>query len=170
MSGCTVCGTKKDLSYSCNYCGAIHCKVHRLPENHDCFALVVNKHLGESWFKTNPPTFSDVSDEVIENVAKEIGDTNFKYISRYDELNQREMAKKAVHKLCQNPSRLRKKPYTTYEPDYTVGTSKEPDYESSPDVTIHGGIKRDDEEAEDVDSDRATDSNGIVSRVFSWFR
>lgn len=24
------------MPYRCHYCGAIHCKQHRLPENHDC--------------------------------------------------------------------------------------------------------------------------------------
>jgi hypothetical protein len=33
------------------------------------------------------------------------------------------------------------KPYTAYEPDYTVGTSVDPDYESSPDVNADGSIK-----------------------------
>lgn len=170
MAGCSICNASSDLAYRCNYCGASHCEEHRLPENHDCFVLVVMKHINNSWFDTPDMNFRDVPDEAIEDVAKEIRNTNFEEISKTEGLSQYSMAKKAVHKLCQKPPRSSEQQYTTYEPEHTVGTSKEPEYESSPDVDVHGGIKRSDKEAEADDPESESNNQGVISKILSWIR
>lgn len=35
------------LSFSCKYCGKIHCGTHRLPENHECTFILVSNSLGK---------------------------------------------------------------------------------------------------------------------------
>ncbi len=36
MDRCAVCGAEEVIPYICRYCGASHCVLHRLPENHEC--------------------------------------------------------------------------------------------------------------------------------------
>ena len=44
MTICSFCHKKiENLSYKCNYCGKLHCSVHRLPQIHNCSKIDSNK-------------------------------------------------------------------------------------------------------------------------------
>lgn len=42
MGECEICGKNEVWSFTCNYCGGVHCKRHRLPENHGCSTIPRN--------------------------------------------------------------------------------------------------------------------------------
>lgn len=46
MGECNKCGTEREMTNSCNYCGRNHCSKHRLPENHNCIGLAGANTLG----------------------------------------------------------------------------------------------------------------------------
>ncbi|MXV63318.1 hypothetical protein GS429_14835 [Natronorubrum sp. JWXQ-INN-674] len=46
MAECNVCGEDSNMPYTCNYCGRVHCKKHKLPENHNCPNIAETNTLG----------------------------------------------------------------------------------------------------------------------------
>jgi len=48
--GCTICGKKTALPFTCTYCGKKHCSEHMLPENHKCNGFGFNN--GKPYFRS----------------------------------------------------------------------------------------------------------------------
>lgn len=176
MSACTICGDREDLQYRCNYCGSVFCSTHRLPENHDCPALVVFEEVDSSWFKDERDLSElrsddvDVPDEVIEEIndapdmdARSEATRNRKTRAVIDLLSETAEVEDDEILVGEEADST---PYETVEPG-TVGTRIDPDYESSPDLNPDGSLKQ--SEIADTDDDDVADTvEGIppLSRLF----
>lgn len=64
MADCLHCGVQSDLPFRCQYCDAVYCKEHRLPEAHDCDGVSFKINLGKH-FESNS------FDEIVAKVEKE---------------------------------------------------------------------------------------------------
>lgn len=156
MVECGQCGEQlDDLAYSCNYCGQSNCSDHRLPEKHDCIALQLTRppesskaeadaHLG------NPRNFR--GDEDFIEWVKAFRDRHSPSSSTDDAddeafreaLNQANASEQKVEEVVENvKSELEdpdEKPYSVFEPEYTVGTQPDPNFSPSPDVAPDGSV------------------------------
>lgn len=162
MASCAVCGTRDGFDFRCSLCKDTHCSSHRLPEAHDCVGLIVAKHIDRRWFKEGPEFSSlfrdvdpeDVSEGVLQEIADELPEgASIRQSGSSDRLQatrdviehvaatQTEEAEStaATGDLVADP---KNKPYAVYKPDYTVGTTRDPSYEPSPDVLPDGSVDR----------------------------
>lgn len=158
MVECGQCGeTLDNLAYSCNYCGQANCSDHRLPEKHDCIALHLTRppesskaeadaHLGDprnfrgeedfvEWVEAFRDRHSPGSDEDDDTEGEVFRDA----------LEDAEASEETVEQVVENVQTElespEEKPYSVFEPKYTVGTQPDPDFSSSPDVAPDGSIK-----------------------------
>lgn len=114
MVSCEYCGESIDaLAFKCDYCSHSFCQSHRLPERHDCSQIVYARPPASS--RKDADAFIDWS-----RGARSVEDIDLQQL--------RERAKKED------------KPYSVVEVEQTVGSTPEPDFDSSPDVAIDGSI------------------------------
>lgn len=160
MVDCRTCGRELDhLAYTCNYCGCHHCSQHRLPEKHDCLALHLarppeSRKQDADAVPGRPRDFRGDMDVV--DWVEHVRDTNLsEHLDTPDSEPDpvRETLESAdveasdeeidatvenVKAELQNPS---EKAYSTFKPQYTVGTQPAPEYASSPDLNPDGTFK-----------------------------
>jgi len=171
MSGCSICNIEENLQYRCNYCGKTFCSNHRLPERHECPALIVFEEVNTSWFRGKRDISKLNSDEI--NIPDEV----IKELSEGLDLNDpsrsepEAQVKKVVNRLS-NAADVsddhiiigedrESKPYDTIEPN-TLGTRIEPNYESSPDVNLDGSIKTSDDGDSETEERNDTSSGTSI--------
>ena len=177
MAGCKLCDDESDLQYRCSYCGSVFCSTHRLPENHDCPALLVFEEVDTSWF-TDDRDISElraddvaISDDVIDAIddapdmnARSEATRNRKTREVIDILSDEvEVADDAL--LLGEAGEAT--PYETVDPG-TVGTTSDPAYDSSPDMNPDGSLKESEiTEVGDANTEAATgDGMSPFSRLF----
>lgn len=140
-----MCGeTTEPMAYSCDYCNDTFCRDHRLPELHNC------RRISDA----EPPDSraTDPSDEVSrETRVSAISDFRESNID-LDELRERAKAESQGQ------------PFSVVEPEHTVGTTPDSDFESSPDVAIDGSIKQEPSQQKTT-QDEPNKSSGITSWV-----
>jgi len=177
MAGCNICDDEADLQYRCNYCGSVFCSTHRLPENHDCPALIVFEEIDTSWFKDD----RDISELRADDV--DVSDAVIDAIDRAPDMNARSEATRtrktrAVIDVLSDVAEIDddelligaagdSTPYETVEPG-TVGTRIDPDYDRSPDMNPDGSLKQPETTATgDGDpEDDTSDAIPPLSRLF----
>lgn len=128
MPACVHCGESlTSLAYQCNYCTQNHCSTHRLPERHDCVAL----HLAQ------PPS---TANELRKQPEMESSDAFRQSLLDETEIDEGEIS--AVVETVQGAIEdAPREPYSTFEPEYTVGTTPERNMAPSPDLNPDGSIK-----------------------------
>lgn len=181
MTDCKICGVKENLQYQCNYCGSVFCSEHRLPENHDCPALIVFEEVDTSWF-TGERDISelqsndvDIPDEVIEEIedaanmeARSEAVRNKKTREMIEKLGDAAEVSESDGEIVVNDE-SGTPPYETIEPG-TVGSTIEPDYESSPDLNPDGSLKTADrDEKESPSEDDTSDISPLARMIFVLF-
>jgi hypothetical protein len=115
MTSCGFCLAEiDDLVFNCEYCGKSFCQAHRLPETHECAGIQ----------QATPPGLRPDDTEVFEKSYEERETADFIDLS---ELRER--------------AKTESQPYSVTEVDQTVGTTPDPDYNTSPDVALDGKIK-----------------------------
>lgn len=97
MSECHHCETNPDFPFRCQYCDAVFCEDHRLPEAHDCDGVRFLSDPGKRFE-------SKFSDEIVRT-------------------NEEIRAPEPI------------------EPEYTVGTRPDPEYDGSPDTELTAEAK-----------------------------
>jgi len=128
MVSCDYCGESTgELAFECNYCGKSFCQSHRLPEAHDCANIS----------STRPPTSAGEEADAFINRSRGAASAD-----EIDLKNLRERAKSETT------------PYSVIEVEQTVGTTPEPDFDSSPDVAVDGSIARENEAVEVTTKER----------------
>lgn len=158
MSECEHCGASlTNLAYSCNYCGQDNCGAHRLPEKHDCIALALTRPPESSKAEADarpgaPRDFhgGDLVDYVEAFRDEHVGEDEEPDVDAgqvretlEDEVPDAptdEVSEAAEH-VASELNEPSAKPYSTFEPTYTVGTTPEPDYSPSPDMAPDGSLK-----------------------------
>ena len=151
MTVCKICSVEDNIQYQCNYCGSVFCSDHRLPEKHDCPALVIFKEVDTSWFRDERDIAElesddvDVSDEVIEEI-KDAPKMETRSQAVHDQKTREVIGMLSstaeVDDETEDIVVDSESAYETIEPG-TVGTSIEPDYDSSPGMNPDGSLKRD---------------------------
>ena len=133
MPACAYCGDEMDeFAFECNYCGEHHCRSHRLPERHDCTQISI----------AQPPSAKRQESGQGSRSSRKTRATEF--IDR-DEIEQ----------LRNVPD---EKTYSTVEIKHTVGTTKDPEYLSSPDVAPDGSLRESEVPDDLTDEERDTDT------------
>lgn len=137
MASCDFCLAEiDDLVFNCEYCGESFCQAHRLPETHECTEIK----------QATPPELRPDDAEVFEKSYEERETADFIDLS---ELRER--------------AKTESQPYSVSEVDQTVGTTPEPDYNTSPDVALDGKIKQSgDTEEPEPEIETANSSNRSV--------
>lgn len=165
MAGCDICGVESNLQYRCNYCDNEFCSDHRLPEKHDCPGLIIFQYVGPKWFHNDTGLPKDeIPDDLLAKVANELDLVNSADDADTAEIRKTESVLEEVGRntkkstdhvsIGDDLTESGSESYTTFEPEHTVGTSIDPDYESSPDVNLDGSIKGIEDESVDDESDR----------------
>jgi len=121
-------GSTGELAFECNYCGESFCQSHRLPEAHDCANIS----------STRPPT--SAGDEADAFIDRSRG------AESADEIDLKNLHERAKSETTT--------PYSVIEVEETVGTTPEPDFDSSPDVAVDGSIARENETVEVTSKER----------------
>lgn len=154
---CHHCGKSPDLPYECNYCGGYYCPDHRLPEGHDCDGVEFLSH-DQRWFRekesgnivTSAPSVKEDHSEL--PLQEEDGPIESKAKAGIDDFESgqslRDQIKTNKVSDFQGPESI--------TPEYTVGSTSEPDFESSPKVEVKPGDDNEDE-------------GGFLSRLFQRF-
>lgn len=128
MVSCGYCGDSTgELAFECNYCGESFCQAHRLPEAHDC------THIS----KARPPTSAGDEPEAFSDLSRGAATA--------EDIDLAELRQRAE---------TEDQPYSVVEVEHTVGTTPDPEYDSSPDVAVDGSIARDSESVDVENSDR----------------
>lgn len=138
MASCEYCGKSTgELAFECNYCGTSFCQTHRLPEAHDCTNIS----------DARPPTSATDEADAFTDWSRGAEST--------DEIDLEELRERAKHE---------NQPYSVVEVEETVGTTPEPDFDSSPDVAVDGSIASQDESVEDssLDRDSISINRGVI--------
>lgn len=126
MATCEYCSEPTErLTYKCSYCGEVFCKSHRVPESHDC------SRLSDA---TSPTSVGQSANAELSHGTTSVEDLGL------SELRQRAEAE------------AEGEPYSVADVGHTVGTSPEPDYDTSPDVAIDGSVKDEESEGEEATS------------------
>lgn len=149
-SSCEICGQSDDLHYRCNYCNQIFCADHRLPEYHDCPGLEIVNAVDSRWFSKNTDIDPRKAQEIDlpPELVGEVTDTP--NLEDRSAAVQNQKKREAIDMVSDSAKVAggevvigqESKPYETVEPS-TVGTSIEPEYESSPDLNPDGSLQTD---------------------------
>lgn len=166
-SNCKSCSKSiSNLAYQCNYCGSTFCQEHRIPENHDCVGLELVVRNDEQWGLGLLDVDSEPSKEIgVDQAVQVIEEKRSKEeveskqsadiededsTSDYMDPEVREKAQEVVDLLDnsapdideykQNPESA----YDTVEP-MVYSSAVEPEFDSSPDVSLDGSIKTDED-------------------------
>jgi len=111
---CAHCGDSTgELAFECDYCGNSFCPDHRLPEAHDC------SHISQA----RPPTSSDEEPAAFQDLSR-------------GAVTAEEIDLEALRERADTENQ----PYSVVEVEHTVGTTPDPDPDSSPDVAVDGSI------------------------------
>jgi|AntRauMinimDraft_3_1070383.scaffolds.fasta_scaffold01217_3 Predicted nucleic acid binding protein containing the AN1-type Zn-finger len=173
MSECSICATKGNLQYECNYCGDVFCSEHRLPEKHDCPGLIVFKHLGSKWFGTESGFKSDeIPSSKIREVADDLGIEGVRKLKEteevIDEVAQTTQESTTHVSIGDDLSEAGSESYTAFEPKLTVGNSVDPDYESSPDVNLDGSIAKSEDQDTSESSKQRKEKASRLSQIWIY--
>lgn len=130
MVSCGYCGdTTGDLAFECDYCGISFCQSHRLPEAHDCTNIS----------DARPPTSAAQEADAFSDRSRGAEST--------EDIDLAELRERAKNDDQDQP-------YSVVEVDHTVGTTPDPDFDSSPDVAVDGSIARESDSVEVTTPDR----------------
>ena len=149
-SSCKICGQSDDLHYRCNYCNQTFCADHRLPEQHDCPGLEIVNAVDSRWFSKDTDIDPREAQE-IELPPELVGEiTDTPNLEDRSAAVQNQKKREAIDMVSDSAKVAggevvigqESKPYETVEPS-TVGTSIEPEYESSPDLNPDGSLQTD---------------------------
>lgn len=136
MASCEYCdGSTGILAFECNYCGSVFCQSHRLPETHDCPNIS----------QARPPTSTAHDAEAFTDWSRGA--------ESVDEIDLEELPDRAKHE---------NQPYSIVEVEETVGTTPEPDFESSPDVAVDGSIASGDNSDEYTKRQKVSSTRSLV--------
>jgi len=153
MTECYICGQQDTIGRRCNECNLPVCTDHRLPENHNCPALLEGTD-DDQWF-----------DEKFEYVDEEKRSTSNLTISRSDHVHDSNSGSESpgTHTIAdgtppaQETTDSETTDYETVDPDTTYRRRDiEPEYEhESPGMNPDGSLQTPgDQEASAVDTDR----------------
>ena len=153
MSECYICGQQDTIGRRCNECNLPVCTEHRLPENHNCPALLEGSD-DEQWF-----------DEKFEHVDEEKRSSSNSTVSRSDHIHDSNSGSESpsTHTIADGTPPAQKSTssettdYDTVDPDTTYRRRDiEPEYEhESPGMNPDGSLQ-----TTDGQSSAAADTDG----------
>lgn len=164
MTDCKICDVEEEIQFKCNHCGSVFCSDHRLPEAHDCPALIVFDEVDSAWFSDKRDIANlqsgdiDVPDDVIEEIEDApVMNTRSQAVRDRKTREMIDMLSSSVEVDEETDAVVvdSESAYETVEPG-TVGTSIDPDYDGSPGMNPDGSLKRDEviqNEEESVDDE-----------------
>ena len=164
MTECYICGQEDTIGRRCNECNLPVCTDHRLPENHNCPALLEGSD-DEQWF-----------DEKFENVDEEKRSTSNSTVSRSDHVHDSRSGSNSpsTHTIADGTPPAQERTtsettdYETVDPDTTYRRRDiEPEYEhESPGMNPDGSLQTTDgQEASAIDTDRTADGMPPFARL-----
>ena len=164
MTECYICGQEDTIGRRCNECNLPVCTDHRLPENHNCPALLEGSD-DEQWF-----------DEKFENVDEEKRSTSNSTVSRSDHVHNSNSGSDSpsTHTIAdgtppaEESTTSETTDYDTVDPDTTYRRRDiEPEYEhESPGMNPDGSLQTaEGQEATTADTDRTGDGMPPFARL-----
>jgi hypothetical protein len=142
MSSCSHCQEDADIFYECNYCGGIYCPDHRLPEGHGCDGVEFLSW-NQEWVKRKSVTRNFRSIEADDTTEKEDAPSSTSDRESVIENPGDGPESMTRHRPFRNKSTdeiiSSRSDFDTPEPitpELTVGTTPEPEFDSSPPVRV----------------------------------